>query len=327
MNPLKADKVQLGFTDNSPHITRGAGSSLSLYDPNIGSVLLSTLITERGLDNFATVSKSLLGSDYSTIQSAVDSLPTEGGTVIVYGGTYAEQITISKPVVFISRGAVNIESTDTSCISISSASVVLDGFNFVVKSQLGNTNPSAIEITSDGLASYPTTLKGCVLDISGHANAEFITSSQAEVIVSDTLFTGIGKISISSTTRFLLNGCSVCPEVELTNLISTSYISANQTVGITLVGSEVSVEGRLAVYAGDNASALTKSQIVGGRDFQAEDVVDITFNCPLSTDQYMVLFEDNSQREIPVISNRTTTGFRVSFSNPLNETVRWSILM
>ena len=78
MNPLKADKVQFGFSDNSPHITRGAGSSLSLYDPNIGSVLLSSLISERGLDNFATVSKSLLGSDYSTIQSAVDSLPYRG---------------------------------------------------------------------------------------------------------------------------------------------------------------------------------------------------------------------------------------------------------
>ena len=325
MNPLKADKVQFGFLDNSPHITRGVASTLNFYDPNIGAVSLSKLISERGLDGFASVSKSLVGSDYNTIQNAIDSLPSEGGLVVIYEGVYSEALTITKPVVMLARGNVSIEATDTSCISVSDASIYLDGVGLVIKSFLGNSNPSVISHTSVGVEEL--VFRGCSFDISNHANAEFIVASKGDVRLSDCSFTGTGKLDISSASSFVALGVSVLPELELTNMISQSYISATQSSEITLVASSLTLEGRYISCLGDNASSLTKNQVIGSRDFVAEAVVDITFPCPLSTTEYMVVFEGNTQKELPVVSNKTVEGFRVTFANPLNETVRWSIFM
>lgn len=202
---------------------------LNFYDPNIGAIELSKLISERGLDNFASVSKSLIGSDYNTIQNAIDSLPTEGGLVVVYEGVYSEALTITKPVVIMARGNVSIESTDAPCISVTDASILLDGLNLVVKSFLGNSNPSVISHTSvnvEGLV-----FRGCSFDISNHANAEFIVASKGDIRLSDCSFTGTGKLDISNANRFVVLGVSVLPELELTNMITQSYISATQATG------------------------------------------------------------------------------------------------
>ena len=116
MNPIKADKIQFGNSSGLPHIRRSTTNELVFFDPPVGEISLSNILSERSVSEVITVSKTTQGSDFSTIQEAIDFLPQSGGLIVVYQGSYSESLSITKPVVLISRGNVVLDSTDVTLV-------------------------------------------------------------------------------------------------------------------------------------------------------------------------------------------------------------------
>ena len=73
MNPIKADKIQFGNSSGLPHIRRSTTNELVFFDPPVGEISLSNIL-ERSVSEVITVSKTTQGSDFSTIQEAIDFL-------------------------------------------------------------------------------------------------------------------------------------------------------------------------------------------------------------------------------------------------------------
>lgn len=324
MNPIKADKILLGSQANHPNISRGSSSELVFFDQEAGSISLSTLVGERGVDNLVTVSKTISGSDFPTIQEAIDFLPTTGGAIVVYEGVYAEALSTSKPLTLITRGDVTLEATDAPCMTITNTSVRAHNIKFVVKDLAGNSNPSAVKVDVTDVTDE-VSFTGCVFDTTNHAVANFLSSSKASIFLEGCRFLGGGQISITGATTAELRGARL-PDVSLNNLITTGYLSASQILSLTLIDTSASVEGNIASLTGDLDSRLTKKVVSGVETFVGELEKDIEFECPLSTANYMVVVEPNSQGLLPVVSLRGVSGFRLTYSNALNEDVRWSAL-
>lgn len=324
MNPIKADALLLGSLANHPKVSRGSNSDLILFDQHMGSIALSTLVGERGIDNVVTVSKTSAGADFATIQEAIDFLPNTGGAVIVYEGTYTETLITTKPLFLMARGGVVVESTDAPCMTITSTSVRAFNLSFVVKDLAGNNNPSVVEASVADVADS-VSFSGCSFDTSAHANASFLTSDKASVFLESCRFTGGGSISVSEATLCEMNGARL-PDVVLTDMISGSFLSASQTLSLDLTNSSAVLSGEVASVTGDITSRLTKKVVTGVATFAVELVKDVEFDCPLSSDTYMVVLEPNSQGLLPVVSLKTNTGFRLTYANALNEDVRWSAL-
>ena len=85
------------------------------------------------------------------------------------------------------------------------------------------------------------------------------------------------------------------------------------------------MSGNANSITGDATSKLIKENVRGQVVFDNELEKVIEFSCPLSSDSYSINIEPNSQRILPVISARTSTGFTLTFQNNLTETIRWSV--
>ena len=323
MNPIKADKIQFGNATNLPNIHRGTSNELVLYDSLVGEISLSNMLSERSISNVVSVSKTTHGRDFSTIQEAVDFLPQTGGFIVVYEGTYSESLSITKPVVLLGRGSVVIESTDAPCISLTSFDLKCSGLSFVLKDLLGNNNPAIINISSTD-----TTKKvyfyDCTFDNTAHLTSSFFSVQSSSLYLYSNLFSGAGLIAISGASSCEIVSGSL-PSVSLSNMTQRSYITASQVLEITLVDSFLSLSGSANSCTGDATSKLTKENVRGQVVFDNELEKVVEFTCPLSSDSYSINIEPNSQRILPVISARTSTGFTLTYENNLTETIRWAV--
>lgn len=325
MNPLKADKIQFGSSANMPNITRGTGSTLDFFDPNVGTISLSSLISERGIAGVVTVSTASIGSDFTSIQSAIDTLPETGGVVVVYEGTYSEALEVTKPITLIGRGEVVVTATDASVVMITNTRASFENIYFKVLTNLGNNSPSIITATTTDI-SHQVILEGCTLDTSSHPTANFVSSSLNQLISLNTLFVGAGKIDCSQSMGFKLVGTE-CPDTELSQMVSVSLISGVTTGEVTLVGSELVIEGKFVSCIGDLNSTLWVRNLTGTIDLVNEDRADIEFPCPISEADYNIMFENPASGEVPVVTARNATGFSISLGAPVTETLRWSIAL
>ena len=323
MNPIKADKIQFGSTINLPNIHRGTTSELIFYDSTVGEISLSNLLSERSISNVITVSKTTQGRDFNVIQDAIDFLPEQGGLVVVYEGTYSESLVISKPIVILGRGSVVISSNDAPCITIGSFDLKCSNLSFVLNDLVGNNNPSIIEINSTD-ASKKAYFYDCVFDNTAHQTSSFFNVQSSSLFLYNNLFSGSGSVSIDSSNTCELVGGSL-PDVSLSNMLQRTYISSPQVLDITLADTALSLSGNMNTCTGDITSKLKKETIKGETVFNAELVKVVEFSCPLEDDTYSVNIEPNSLRILPIISNRTNTGFTLTYENNLDETVRWSV--
>jgi hypothetical protein len=325
MNPIKADKIQFGSTINVPHITRGEGNVLNLYDPNVGSISLSSLISERGVSGVTTVSPLGEGTDFTTIQEAIDFLPQSGGLIVIYGGVYAEALTITKPISFLGRGSVTIQATDLSVATITEASASFENIYFKELTQLGNNAPYIISASST-LTTFNVVLKNCVLDTTSHLTANFVQSLVTQVISTGTRYIGSGKIDCSQSLGLELSA-SEAPELELSQMASQSIISSVEIGEVTLVASSAAISGKMSALTGDINSSVSVKSLSGSVTLINTDQKDIEFDCPISEGDYNVMFENPASGEVPVVTARGTTGFSISLGNPVSETLRWSITL
>ena len=323
MNPIKADKIQFGSTANLPNIHRGTSNELVLYDSAVGDISLSNLLSERSITNVVTVSKTTHGRDFSAIQEAIDFLPQTGGFIVVYEGTYSESLSITKPVALLGRGSVVIESNDAPCLSLTSFDLKCCGLNFVLKDLLGNNNPAIINVSSTD-TSKKVSFYDCTFDTTAHPTSSFLSVQSSSLYLHSNLFFGSGLIAVSGA-----SSCEIVsgdlPSISLSNMTQRSYISTAQVLEVTLVDSLLSLSGNANSITGDATSKLIKENVRGQVVFDNELEKVIEFSCPLSSDSYSINIEPNSQRILPVISARTSTGFTLTFQNNLTETIRWSV--
>lgn len=325
MNPIKADKIQFGSTSNMPHITRGEGSSLTFFDPNIGSVAFSSLIPERLMTDVRTVASDNLGADYTSIQDAHDSLSASGGTIVVYQGTYSEQLTITKPVHIIARGEVIVQATDLDIVTVTDTSASFEGVYFKMLTQLGNNNPSVISASSNTIEDK-IILRGCTLDTADHLNPEYISTSTLQVISQGSRFLGTGSISCALSYGLEISG-NHAPDIELSNMVTQSVISCGVAGQVSLVSASVVLSTRYASCTGDINSTMWTRVISGEVALDNADQADISFTCPLSEGDYIVVFENSQAGEVPVVTARSSTGFSISLGNLITETLKWSIAL
>ena len=324
MNPIKADKLLLGSLATHPSLSRGSSSELVFFDQQTGAISLSTLVGERGIDNVVTVSKTSSGADFATIQEAVDFLPATGGAVIVYEGVYEESLSVSKPLFLVARGEVVVQATDAPCVTVTNASLRAFNLSFVVKALVGNNNTSAVTASVVDISDSVSFVE-CVFDTSADLNATFLTSTKASLVLSSCRFVGGGSVSVSGAVSCELVGASL-PDIELTSILSQGYISSAQILGVSLVDTSLTLTGNATAITGDADSRLTKNVVTGVSTFAAEAVKDVSFDCPLSSDSYVVVLEPNSQGDLPIVSLKTEAGFRLTYGGALNEDVRWSAL-
>ena len=216
-----------------------------------------------------------------------------------------------------------LDSTDAPCISLSSFDFKCVGISFVLKDLLGNNNPSMIDVDSNDITKK-VYFYDCIFDNTAHPTSSFMSVQTSSLFLSDNKFFGSGSISVSQANTCEVLGLSL-PDISLSNMIQRSYISGSQILDISLVDSAISLIGNMNSCIGDATSELTKAVITGEVEFDAELEKVIVFDCPLSSATYTVNIEVNSQRILPVISQKTIAGFTLTYENNLNETISWSV--
>ena len=321
MNPLKVNKIQLGFSDQSPSVSETDGK-LSFYQTSIGSIRLDQLVGERFLDEVLTVSKSLSGSDYNNISDAIQN-SENGNVIVVYSGEYEETLNISNDIHILCMGKVKLISQDATAITISSSNVSISDMEIKIENGVGNPIPYCIE-TSHTVIGNTITLKNCILDVSEHVNAKFLKSDKVSSYFYSCEFEGTTSIEIEGSSYNHFFG-STFPSISLTNIIGDSHI-VGEVQSLNLVNSSVHLNGSFQSCVGDVNSSIKKDVIVGSVVFNAVDSVAVNLSCPLHSGTYVVLAQNISNGEIPVITQKTITGFTISVSQAINEEIYYTIV-
>ena len=322
MNPFKVNKIQLGSSEQNPHITQ-TNNSLSFYDSTVGSVRLDQILGERSIESVITVSKSVLGSSYNTIQSAINSA-SSGDLIVIYNGEYSEALTIAdKNLSFLCFGDVVLSSVDSTAITISSSTVSICDMKIKILNGLGNPIPYCIS-TSHTDATHSLTLKNCVLDTSEHLNARSINSSKVSFSSFNNIYEGLGDIEITASSKNYFLG-AVFPKITLNSIVSDSHLVGHVS-DIVLVSSDLTLSGTYVSCTGDVNSSLKKETVKGSVSFNNEDTVDVVFDCPLAVDNYLVLTQNLSSGEFPLVSNKSKTGFTLNTGNLITEQVHFTLV-
>lgn len=324
MNPFKANKVQLGFSDQSPSISSD-NNALNLYDSSHGNIKLGQLAGTNFLDGVLNVGKNAVGSDYLTIQEAVDNI-SDGGCIFVHEGTYTENLTIAnKNISIICFGRVRLQVIDSTAITITSSTVSISKLEIKVLNGAGVPKPFCIEAT-DADVGNSLTLHNCILDVSAHVNAGILSSDKVDVFLYSTKYNDLfntSTINISnSNTVHILN--TKTPILSLSNILSESYVSGH-TQEINLVNSDLYLLGTNTSCTGDATSKLYTKSISGELSFNNVNTNDYLFSCPLPNADYTVVFQTLSSREIPVVTNKAITGFTISTQNNVTEDVKFIV--
>jgi len=321
MNPLKINKVQFGFTEQSPSVSEIDGK-LSFYDSQVGNIRLDQFVSSRFIDSVQTVAKGAQGSDFNTISEAIQA-SVDGGVVIVYGGEYEENLNIDKNIHLFCFGKTTLKSEDTTAITISSSTVSISNLEIVITNGLGNPIPYCVNTTHTDVGET-IVLKDCIFDVSSHINAKFFKSNKVSSFFYSCEFKGSRDIEIDGSSYNHFLGAKI-PNISLTNIVGSSHI-VGDVEDLTLVNSGVSISGSFDSCNGDATSSVRRDTIVGSVTFDNVDSVAIAFDCPLPSTNYVVFVQNLVNGEHPVVTQKTTTGVTISVSQNINEVVYFTII-
>lgn len=163
--PFKTDVLQIDPSATGTRtISRDTTTNeLKFVDPTFPSgVKLSDLV---GLQTITatTVVGTGGGATYTTIQSAIDALPTTGSytnpqVILLFPGTYTEKLTIDKDgVVLVGQGEVRIVNTDTDpTIHITQGETTIPKFVRLINLTIAAEDDGAACVFVDGSNTYAT---------------------------------------------------------------------------------------------------------------------------------------------------------------------------
>ena len=196
-NPFQVDqlKIEPGSGDTIT-ISRDSGDgSIAFVDAVLtGGVKLSEIIGIQSLTNVFVVGSTLIGASHTTIQSALDDVPTNASDtnpylILVASGSYQEDIIINKSgVSLVALGYVLIQNlTATATITIQEdvavpEFVVLQGFH-IKNSSASQGCVSVVGASASTVASTMVSIKDCHFVATGTGSYPIKASSANRIYV------------------------------------------------------------------------------------------------------------------------------------------------
>lgn len=196
-------------------------------------ILLSLIaIILFALPSFAATLEVGSGQTYSTIAAAI-AASSDGDTINVHAGEYAENPNVSKDITLQRNGADNVQITGQ--VRISHAGATLDGF--YIAGWSGATHGVTVDASIDGVTIKNNSINGGGV-VTGSASGIYIRNSYQMLIDNNTIYGCQKGINANS-------GHSLDNTYENGVVISNNKIYNNPTDGIDIHGEYFTVSGNL----------------------------------------------------------------------------------
>lgn len=317
-NPLKTNKIQFGNSANDPSIENSNGS-LRFFDSSTGVLDLGDIKSQK-ITTVKSVSPTLSGADFTTIQEAIDSIPVNNlGVIHVYEGTYNEFLQINGDIVLIGYNAI-LSANGADLITSTDHNLTIQGFT--LNMGVGG-NPNIINFVSTNNL-HSLVVSRCTFNTENNLNANFVYNSRGVFYLYGSYFEGTGSIECLESLDLNILGTHL-PDITLRNIIGICYIVCSDLGALNLIDTTLNLNGEYTSLSGDNNSVIHKKVIVGSVEFVNETNKVVTLDCPFSTADYQIITEAVSDRTIPIIVNKTTTTFEIEFEQNKTLTLNYQI--
>lgn len=313
-DPFKVDQLQIepGST-GTRKVRRASDGSLEFVDPNItAGVTLKKLAGLKNIANMLVVGLSGIGVSYTTIQEALDAIPTNSSelnpyTVVVCPGVYAETVTIVRDgVTLLGLGDATIHPEVTTPNA--------EGADHTVIVQAGDgTIPKAVRLLNIRLVNVHD----------GYA-ALHINGNDADVGITGVVLRDC-VLDASESDEVLPFSATNGNQLELWNctLLGEAAPSLDETT--TLTSSGVVYANGILTQNGANVAGVAVS---GTATLAGTALSNVTLPFTMASSSYEVRLElagDPGVGEVPWVTTKTTTGFRINFAASTSVTVRWVV--
>ena len=312
--PFKTDVLQIEpAATGTRTISRDAvAGELKFIDPSFPSgVLLADLVGIQTISN-TTVVGTGGGAQFTTIQAAIDALPTTGSAtnpqvIMLFPGTYNEKLTIDKDGVVLAEivnqvrviGGTWRGSSSTSLAVVSqTASFTIDGVEWV----------NGIEVAYDtGLDEPDASGEGWAMRNVGRAETLLINLIGAgSTLVSNCPIVGHTTHNGDRTFRAVGSGFG--------NLL------VEDTVAATLVNCTRGTVG------GVGSGTLQETALVGTVAFVASASEVVAFGVAQPDASYTVVLDVPSLAVTAAVTSRTASSFTVETSAPFTGSIGYSVV-
>ncbi|HVS85878.1 MAG TPA: cadherin-like beta sandwich domain-containing protein [Gaiellaceae bacterium] len=201
----------------------------------------------------STITVCASGCSQTTIQAAVDAAGS-GDTIQVSAGTYAEDVTVAKPVTLegVQAGPTKVRS-----ITITGSGVTVDGFTFT---------SSGVQVS----VSSPTTLSGLVIRnnvFNGYSGTGLTTYDAGDILVKGNTFSSASGSAEAMQIRAstVTGGCSGSQVLD--NTFSSATTNGSADVNFSCTGSsssDVTVSGNTTSGNSGGSSFAAFSGVTDG---------------------------------------------------------------
>ena len=266
-SPFLTDQVQFEpGASGTRLINMGSGGELQFEDPDVSGVFLRSLVGTRSITGVFTVGRAGDGAAYTSIQDALDAVPTSSSTsapsvLLIYPGDYTENLVIQKDGValygFGDVRIINNGHSDTIEIS-ASLDVTPQKITF-----------SGLKIECTDPAGSCVRLIGADTFATGSITVE-TTVSTPPLAAGDTItidgnpLVGIEGTRNSGSNNFnVLGSTTGAVAAEITAALNDTSNSFAATIRASIVGAVVTIDAIEAGAAG-NLIALTDATATVG---------------------------------------------------------------
>jgi len=252
-SPFLTDQIQIeSGSAGTRLINMAVGGELQFQDPGVAAVLLEALLGTRNITGVFVVGPGD-GAAYSTVQSAFDAIPTSSSAaapslVLVYPGTYTENLTLQKDGVHV-IGVGDVTLTNSGANDTLTISASLD--------------VTPLQITLEGLEISNTTAAQTCVNVVGADTfaAGTVTVVTAPLVAGDSLtvggvvLTGIAGTRNPGSNNFSVLGSTVAAvAAEISAALNDTSNAFSATVTATPAAGLVTLD---AVTAGTGGNAIT----------------------------------------------------------------------
>ena len=258
--PFLVDALQIepgsGDTLTISRDTATAGAMKFVDAVLTSGVLLSQLMGIRNVTGVFVVGRAGDGASYTTIQSALDAVPTASSAtapslVLVLPGTYTENITIQKDGVYlVGLGGVTITNSGASDTVEISAAIATKPLDLLLRGLvIKNTTAAKACVRVIGADTFAT----------GNATViNFPLATGDTLTINGTALTGVAGTRTSSSDNFSVSGGSAAAiAAEIVAAINDTANSFDTLVSAAVDGGAPAQINLTAVTAGSGGNSIT----------------------------------------------------------------------